>query len=58
MNRLLNHTPGHKYRLCRKCDKEWNVSRDQNEKVYICPQCAGREKKREKANELHEKSKA
>lgn len=28
------------YRICRRCGKEWNVSRlDPGEKVYICPVC-------------------
>lgn len=39
------HITGYKYRICRKCGKEWNVAINQNERVYICPKC---EKKKEK----------
>lgn len=32
------------YRKCRKCGKEWNVSRiDPGEKTYICPTCEYKE---------------
>ena len=36
----LPHIPGHKYRICRKCDYEYNVSKYDNwGKIYICPKC-------------------
>ena len=42
----LKHIPGHKYRICRKCDYEYNVSKfDDSGKIYICPKCRGRNKK-------------
>lgn len=38
------------YRLCRRCGKEWNVSRiDPGDKVYICPICDYRDKLRTKS---------
>ena len=31
---------GYKYRICRKCGKEWNVSvKNKSGKHYICPKC-------------------
>lgn len=31
----------YKYRECRKCEKQWNVSRQsKNDKRYICPVCS------------------
>ena len=42
----LKHIPGHKYRICRKCDYEYNVSIfDDSGKIYLCPKCRGRNKK-------------
>lgn len=42
----LKHIPGHKYRICRKCDYEYNVSKFDNwGKIYLCPKC------RRKSNE-------
>ena len=39
----LSHIPGHKYRICRKCDYEYNVSIfDDSGKIYLCPKCRGR----------------
>ena len=36
----LPHIPEHKYRICRKCDYEYNVSKYDNwGKIYICPKC-------------------
>jgi len=33
------------YRSCRRCGKDWNVSRlDPGPKVYICPICEWRER--------------
>lgn len=33
------------YRVCRKCGREWNVSRlDPGEKNYICPTCEFKER--------------
>lgn len=41
----LKHIPGHKYRICRKCDYEYNVSKfDDSGKIYLCPKCRGRNK--------------
>ena len=42
----LKHIPGYKYRICRKCKKEYNVSIfDDSGKIYLCPKCRGRNKK-------------
>ena len=36
----LPHIPGYKYRICKKCGKEWNVSKyDEHGKAYYCPKC-------------------
>lgn len=33
------------YRICCKCQQEWNVSRlEPGEKKYVCPICAWKEK--------------
>lgn len=41
------------FRVCRRCGKEWNVSRlDPGEKVYVCPICETRE--RLKAREVRD----
>lgn len=35
------------YRVCRRCGEKWNVSAvDPGEKVYICPWCEARAKKK------------
>jgi len=35
-----------RYRSCRECGKEWNVSRvGRSEKVYICPKCEYQKRK-------------
>lgn len=48
----LKHIPGHKYRICRKCDYEYNVSKfDDSGKIYLCPKCRGR-KSNERIEEL------
>ena len=48
----LKHIPGHKYRICRKCDYEYNVSIfDTSGRIYICPKC---EKKRRKNNDYQQ----
>lgn len=44
-----------KYRICRDCGREWNVSRiEPGDKIYICPPCdrVRRLKEREKNEEL------
>lgn len=41
----LKHIPGHKYRICRKCGYEYNVSKYDNwGKIYLCPECEKRRK--------------
>lgn len=33
------------YRTCRRCRRDWNVSRiEPGDKVYICPKCERRKK--------------
>ncbi|MBQ3970022.1 MAG: hypothetical protein II685_06035 [Clostridia bacterium] len=45
----LKHVPGHKYRICRDCGLDWNVSKnDESGRVYYCPKC----RKRRKDNHL------
>lgn len=40
----IPHKQGYKYRICRDCDYEYNVSQyDEHGRVYYCPTC---EKKR------------
>lgn len=47
----LKHIPGHKYRICRKCDYEYNVSKYDNwGKIYLCPKCRKRRKDNERNN--------
>ena len=37
----------YKYRICRVCDLEWNVSVNaENIKKYICPVCRNKERKK------------
>lgn len=37
----------YKYRICRVCDLEWNVSvKAENVKKYICPVCRNKERKK------------
>ena len=46
----LPHIPGHKYRICRKCGYEYNVSIfDTHGKIYYCQWCEP--KIRRKSNE-------
>ena len=46
----LPHIPGHKYRICRKCGYEYNVSKfDDHGKIYYCQWCEP--KIRRKSNE-------
>lgn len=41
----LPHIPGHKYRICRDCGLDWNVSKnDESGKAYYCPKCRKRRK--------------
>lgn len=42
---LHKRKPGYKYRLCRKCGKDWNVSANTNDQKYTCPKCAGKKEK-------------
>ena len=49
--KLLKHIPGHKYRICRKCDYEYNVSLfDDHGKIYYCQYCEPK-KRRKTTNE-------
>lgn len=37
-----------KYRICRKCGLQWNVSAiDPGDKIYICPRCERKRERRE-----------
>ena len=45
----MNHRPGYKYRICRKCGLDWNVSITQNEWKYICPWCENKQKRAKEA---------
>ena len=41
------HKPGYCYRLCEKCDDEWNVSgKYKTIRQYICPICEYKERKK------------
>ena len=43
--------PGHIYRLCRTCGKEWNVSATAKPGAkYTCPACDSKQKKRSRKN--------
>lgn len=45
------HIPGHKYRICRDCGLDWNVSKyDESGRVYYCPKCRKRRKDNERNN--------
>ena len=44
----LNRRPGCRYRKCRKCGLEWNVSIKDNDRVYICPVCFYKKRKEDK----------
>jgi hypothetical protein len=36
----LPHVSGHKYRICRGCGLDWNVSKnDESGRAYYCPKC-------------------
>lgn len=40
------------YRVCRRCGEAWNVSAVfPGEKVYICPWCEARERKKRREQE-------
>ena len=42
--------PGLKYRSCRKCKNEYNVSRfDESGRIYICPKCEKKERMKKNA---------
>ena len=46
---LHKRKPGYKYRLCRVCGEEWNVSvKEPSNRAYICPKCRAKKKESEK----------
>lgn len=47
----MKRKPGFNYRLCRVCGLDWNVPKNQTEQHYICPYCAGKNRKKEKTHD-------
>ena len=37
--------PRFRYRICRKCGEEWNVSKKDTYPLYVCPKCEYKERK-------------